>query len=371
MARGKKRRKDNKSPSPSVSSSSAPSRSNSRKKKTRTVVNVDDDSEDETIASNIDPKLSDEAELIRVANHPDLEQQTTLLVSSSDIKNLRTMDEKLIGTTAAKHPSPPGLKHTLARLASEQMPISWITSSSLLVYWPCSGDNGIKLVDPQGEMLVSSWESHATLLANSSDLASSLKEIINCANGVGAPKLKAMEPYLKSSALQLKLLSTDVESSEKLNKDCGADYVKTTQSAPSGVTLEPLARLVVIRRCRSDCLYYYSKDKTFRLMDGDKIATLVASYIKELVELEAPEIKQDLKVGVVQTAYANGNSTRYIKEQLGLAITCTPTGVKHLHHAAQTFDIGTYFEATTWDGSFSETLLKKLPSNSKLLSLAD
>ncbi|KNF04360.1 hypothetical protein PSTG_02275 [Puccinia striiformis f. sp. tritici PST-78] len=43
--------------------SSAPSRSNSRKKKTCTVGHVDDDSEDKTIASNINPKLSDEAEL--------------------------------------------------------------------------------------------------------------------------------------------------------------------------------------------------------------------------------------------------------------------------------------------------------------------
>lgn len=28
-----------------------------------------------------------------------------------------------------------------------------------------------------------------------------------------------------------------------------------------------------------------------------------------------------------------------------LPVVCTPTGVKHLHHAAETFDIGVYFEA--------------------------
>ena len=32
-------------------------------------------------------------------------------------------------------------------------------------------DNGLKLVEPMGEMLVSSWEKHATLLANSQNAA--------------------------------------------------------------------------------------------------------------------------------------------------------------------------------------------------------
>lgn len=53
----------------------------------------------------------------------------------------------------------------------------------------------------------------------------------------------------------------------------------------------------------------------------------------------------DLNIGVVQTAYANGSSTAYITKTLGLPVVCTPTGVKHLHHAATSFDIGVYFEA--------------------------
>ena len=52
-----------------------------------------------------------------------------------------------------------------------------------------------------------------------------------------------------------------------------------------------------------------------------------------------------LQVGIVQTAYANGASTQYIREQLRLEIVVTPTGVKHLHAAAEHFDIGIYFEA--------------------------
>ena len=54
---------------------------------------------------------------------------------------------------------------------------------------------------------------------------------------------------------------------------------------------------------------------------------------------------EKLKVGVVQTAYANGASTAYITQDLKLPVVFTPTGVKHLHHAATKFDVGVYFEA--------------------------
>lgn len=47
----------------------------------------------------------------------------------------------------------------------------------------------------------------------------------------------------------------------------------------------------------------------------------------------------------MQTAYANGASTRFIREGLQLQTVVTPTGVKHLHAAAEAFDIGIYFEA--------------------------
>lgn len=52
-----------------------------------------------------------------------------------------------------------------------------------------------------------------------------------------------------------------------------------------------------------------------------------------------------LQVGIVQTAYANGASTEYIHEKLKCEVRVTPTGVKHLHTAAEEFDVGVYFEA--------------------------
>lgn len=91
-------------------------------------------------------------------------------------------------------------------------------------------------------------------------------------------------------------------------------------------------------------MYYFNdKDNVFRLLDGDRIATLAASFLGELGRQSG--LSESLKIGVVQTAYANGASTQYVTETLKLPIICTPTGVKHLHHAATRFDIGVYFEA--------------------------
>lgn len=79
------------------------------------------------------------------------------------------------------------------------------------------------------------------------------------------------------------------------------------------------------------------------MLDGDRISSLAASFLGELVERAG--LKDYIRIGVVQTAYANGASTHYITQHLKLEVICTPTGVKHLHHVAQTFDIGVYFEA--------------------------
>jgi len=60
-------------------------------------------------------------------------------------------------------------------------------------------------------------------------------------------------------------------------------------------------------------MYYYLDERgNFQMLDGDKIAALVAAFIVELVKNAG--LDNDLKVGVVQTAYANGASTKYLAE---------------------------------------------------------
>lgn len=89
---------------------------------------------------------------------------------------------------------------------------------------------------------------------------------------------------------------------------------------------------------------------SLQLLDGDKIATLFASYIMDQLQIlrgtssEIPGFGT-VRVAVIQTAYANGASTKFIKQVLGLEAAVTPTGVKHLHKRAAQYDVGIYFEA--------------------------
>ncbi|SGY15079.1 BQ5605_C013g07236 [Microbotryum silenes-dioicae] len=312
-------------------------------------------------------------------------------------------------------------------------------------------DNGVKVVDPQGEMLTSSWEAHATTLANARneeqlykallDLISSekidfnssghvvfgydtrpscpalvkalhdgldsmvVKETnaglvttpqlhylvrcyntegtkeaygeptldgyyhklakayatlavgwystgrpllpaltVDCANGVGSQAVSSFLPIVTPSILPLILVKTATTTRGALNHDCGADYVKTRQTSPPGIQMIPGQRYCSFDGDADRIVYYFADGEgTFHLLDGDKIATLAAKFLIDLVHRAG--LQGGVKVGVVQTAYANGASTEYLTEKLKVPVTCTPTGVKYLHHAAESYDIGVYFEA--------------------------
>ncbi len=128
--------------------------------------------------------------------------------------------------------------------------------------------------------------------------------------------------------LQIQPVCTSIDVAGTLNSNCGADYVKTGQRAPPAVLAElgkasedqPAAR----RACSIDgdadrVVYYYvtynggkeGSEGKFRLLDGDKIATLAAGFIGDLVKTAG--LDEEIKLGVVQTAYANGSSTAYIQ----------------------------------------------------------
>ena len=310
-------------------------------------------------------------------------------------------------------------------------------------------DNGMKLVEPNGEMLQASWESTANLLANSDSLNSTILEIINekaintsikarvalgydtrssstrlaaccldglamatvfnfklvttpqlhyfvfklndssvsddsvneqmyfdqlasaytvlnkasteitvdCANGVGAMKMKKLASMLN---IKFNLVNTG---DGELNKGCGADYVKIQQQAPANCVPVEGMKYASLDGDADRIVYFYFNQGKFKLLDGDKIALLFVEYLKEI----AP----NANIGVVQTAYANGNSTAELKKLAKVVIT--QTGVKHLHHAALAFDIGVYFEANghgtvVFDPNYLKTANEKVLAFSRLIN---
>lgn len=308
-------------------------------------------------------------------------------------------------------------------------------------------DNGVKIVEPNGEMLESKWESYATLVANalSKDLVSALEGVmsnisgdislngfvvlgrdtrkssfdlsvdvingikcvtgcihldygrittpqlhffvtqvnnpkiggegqlgekvyfdyfgkgfkdffsasspqkinvcIDTANGIGAVALSKMKNNQYYSLLSIEPINVG-ESGGVLNYLCGADYVKMNQKPPLGALEHFENSKVSFHYCSWDgdadriVYFYFDHEKTFHLVDGDKMAALFCVYVKKLLQ----ESGIECKLGVVQTAYANGSSTQFFK---GLRIepefACT--GVKNLHHSAKKYDIAIYFEA--------------------------
>lgn len=161
---------------------------------------------------------------------------------------------------------------------------------------------------------------------------------LDAANGVGAIAAKEFQRCLED-VLNIKLFNNGTGD---LNYMCGADYVKVQQALPLNIPSMTNVRCVSIDGDADRVVYFYiDNNNEFHLLDGDRIATLVATYFKELLETSG----LSLQLGLVQTAYANGGSTDYISNVLKVPVACVPTGVKYLHKKALEFDIGIYFEA--------------------------
>ncbi|MCO5558686.1 hypothetical protein L7F22_012272 [Adiantum nelumboides] len=177
--------------------------------------------------------------------------------------------------------------------------------------------------------------------------------IVDGANGVGARKLLKLQGVVQD--LKLDIRNCGAEGEGLLNELVGADYVQKEKKFPSGFghPSELLKRCASLDGDADRIVFFYGKEveggeaMSPQLLDGDKILALFAMFIQnQLQELcNGVHKLKTINLGVVQTAYANGASTRFLKESLGIRVAITPTGVKHLHHRAAEFDIGLYFEA--------------------------
>lgn len=129
-----------------------------------------------------------------------------------------------------------------------------------------------------------------------------------------------------------------------MNEGCGAEHVQKLQQPPAGV--DPSAdsdRLLCSFDGDGDRLVFHAfVDGSWNLLDGDKIAVLFCVLLQQ--KLMASKLLDAYSFSVVQTAYANGASSDYLKS-MGIPVFITKTGVKYLHQKAAEFDVGVYFEA--------------------------
>ncbi|KAL4584130.1 hypothetical protein LXL04_008720 [Taraxacum kok-saghyz] len=171
------------------------------------------------------------------------------------------------------------------------------------------------------------------------------KLVVDCSNGVGGEKLQDLTQKL-NGFLQIEIRNSGGNSGGILNEGVGADFVQKEKLSPQGFGPSDVGIRCASLDGDADRFVYFTiilnGNNKINLIDGDKILSLFALFIKQ--QLTILEDSKKPSVGIVQTAYANGASTKYLKD-LGLKVIFTPTGVKYLHGKAEEYDIGIYFEA--------------------------
>uniref|UniRef100_A0A7S2WU77 Phosphoacetylglucosamine mutase n=1 Tax=Mucochytrium quahogii TaxID=96639 RepID=A0A7S2WU77_9STRA len=205
------------------------------------------------------------------------------------------------------------------------------------------------------------------------------KVIVDGAFGVGGPKVQELLKVVNAdnAVLEAQVRNSPTgdedkkeEEAAKLNHGVGAEHVQKKLLLPENTLKLPEEQMVRFASFDGDAdrIVYYrqNKDGKLNLFDGDKIASLMAMFIQKQMKVLPDDLTDGVSFGCVQTAYANGASSNYIREVLKVEAPLTKTGVKHLHHKAVEYDIGVYFEANGHG-----TVLFKQPFISKLKEAAD
>jgi phosphoacetylglucosamine mutase len=177
------------------------------------------------------------------------------------------------------------------------------------------------------------------------DVASStsLRVRVDCAFGVGSIQVRKLAVRLALASASLSLAPFNEAAAGALNVDCGAEHVQKALLLPANVVAGDAGCFASLDGDADRIVFFAAAPNGLLLCDGDKIACLIASFVREQIRL-LPALG-GVRVGVVQTAYANGSAARYVRDVLGVALAVVKTGVKYLHHQALVYDVGVYFEA--------------------------
>ncbi|KAL4591768.1 hypothetical protein LXL04_004739 [Taraxacum kok-saghyz] len=119
----------------------------------------------------------------------------------------------------------------------------------------------------------------------------------------------------KLNGFQIEIRNSGGNSGGILNEGVGSDFVQKEKLSPQGFGPSDVGIRCASLDGDADRFVYFTiipnGNNKINLIDGDKILSLFALFIKQ--QLTILEDSKKPSVGIVQTAYANGASTKYLK----------------------------------------------------------
>lgn len=153
-------------------------------------------------------------------------------------------------------------------------------------------------------------------------------------------------------SLKTTFINIDFSKYERLNEQCGAEFVHKERKYPLNYTFANKKSLSFDGDV--DRIIYFASDKgsgdsNTLLIDGDRLIVLYSTMLKFIISKMSKRFQdqftQEISIGVITTAYANGALMDYVKNSIGFKLNLGKTGVKHLHSKAKAYDISIYFES--------------------------
>jgi len=208
------------------------------------------------------------------------------------------------------------------------------------------------------------YKNNVEIFQNITKISSKPILYIDSSNGVGSDTVIYLKDCLKDYFEFIPLNCNGV-----INQNCGAEHVHKEKSFPTGLPNKIHNKRFAALDGDADRSVYFYKDFHGNkiVLDGDKMATLIALFLKE----ELTKVFVNRKINVIHTGYSNGAMVKYLEEQ-EINTICVETGIKNLHNEAIKHDVSVYFESNG-HGSihFSPSILLELEvlsfNNAKLI----
>ena len=131
----------------------------------------------------------------------------------------------------------------------------------------------------------------------------------------------------------LKLNAINLPFNNNLNEGCGSDFVLTNNCPPKGYKLKEGEFGCSLDGDADRLIFWYQNKTGFHVLDGDAQMVLWAMFLKT----KFPEVV------AITTPYCNGNTVKFL-ESNDIKVILKPTGIKNLHEEAIQHNVAVYFE---------------------------